>query len=104
MYTDTSWHSRLQTLYFPLVLSLFITVTAYSKKPFIPCVAALESSSPASWVTDRLGGLQRARGERVPAAAALGAEVRRGRRRVVDVGQDVVVPALLLGTVRIVAI
>lgn len=58
----------------------------------------------AAWHTDRFGGLQRPRGEGVPTAAALGAEVRRGRRRVVDVRQDVVVPPLLLRAVRVVTV
>ena len=55
-------------------------------------------------LTYRLGGLERAGGERVAAAAALGAEVRRGGRGVVDVRQDVVVSPLLLRPVRVVAI
>lgn len=58
----------------------------------------------AGWHTDRLGGLQRSRGEGVPTAAALGAEVRRRRRRVIDVRQDVVVPPLLLCAVCIVTV
>lgn len=56
------------------------------------------------WHTDRLGGLQRSGGERVPAAAALGAEVGRGGGRVVDERQDVVVPPLLFCSVCIVAV
>lgn len=54
--------------------------------------------------TDRFGGLQRSGGQSVPAATALGAEVRRWRRRVIDVRQDVVVPSLLLCSVCVVTV
>lgn len=52
--------------------------------------------------THRLGGLEGPRGQRVPAAAALGAEVRRRRWRVIDEGQDVVVAPLLLRPLHVV--
>ena len=54
--------------------------------------------------TYRLGGLERSRGERVSTAAALGAQVRRGRGRVVDVRHHFMVPPLLLRAVRVVAV
>lgn len=54
--------------------------------------------------TDRLRGLQWSWGEGVPTAAALGTEVRRRRRRVVYVRQDIVVSPLLLCAVGIVTV
>lgn len=55
-------------------------------------------------MTYRLGGLDRAGGEGVPTAAALGAEVRGGRGGVINVGQDVMVSALLLRSVCVVTV
>lgn len=55
-------------------------------------------------VTYRLGGLNRAGGEGVSTAAALGAEVRRGGGGVINVGQDVMVSALLLRSVCVVTV
>lgn len=55
-------------------------------------------------VTYRLGGFDRAGGEGVPTAAALGAEVRGGGGGVINVGQDVMVSALLLRSVRVVTV
>lgn len=55
-------------------------------------------------MTYRLGGLNRAGGESVSTAAALGAEVRGGGGGVVDVGQNVMVSALLLRSIRVVTI
>lgn len=55
-------------------------------------------------VTYRLWGLDRAGGEGVSTAAALRAEVRGGGGGVVDVGQDVMVSALLLRSVCVVTV
>lgn len=63
-----------------------------------------EFSLTGKEVTYRLGGLNRARGEGVSTAAALGAEVRGGGGGVVNVGQNVMVSALLLCSVRVVTI
>ena len=79
-------------------------MTPYLKQEVVYPLSEAGGVTPCLEDPHRLGGLQGAGGERVPAAAALGAEVRRGGGRVVDVGQDVVVPPLLLGAVHVVAI
>lgn len=84
--------------------------TAPSRQCRIPSGDAPQQGSPV-WApanlqgsTHGFGGFQRARGQRVAAAAALGAEVWRGGGRVVDVGHHVMVPPLLLGAVSIVRV
>lgn len=97
------WHSTVIFVYFVWSIILYLLNACIylevkkSKCQICHCRTGKE-------VTYRLGGLNRARGEGVSTAAALGAEVRGGGGGVVDVGQNVMVSALLLCSVRVVTI